>query len=81
MSQAQPPTPGGAAEDGGTDAGMARLWPCPHCGFLVGWIDDHDNLVIWRYDVGCLTLRQGTIECACGAVIQWHKAGQRVLSE
>jgi len=71
----QPPTPGGAAEDGGMadDAVMKTLRACPRCGFLIGWVDDHDNLVIWRYDVGCLTLRQGTIQCGCGAVIQWHK--------
>ena len=74
MSQAQP-TPGGAAEDGGTDAGMARLWLCPHCNSPVGYLDDSHNLVVfaWR---GCVTLESGNYQCSCGAIIQWHRSKQ-----
>jgi len=70
----QPTEPRGAAtEDGGTDAGMARLWLCPSCHFAVGFIDDENNLVIWRPE-GSITLRSGVFVCACGEVIHWIEA-------
>lgn len=56
-----------------TESGRAA-WACPGCGFMVGWIDEDNNLVIWRYPSGFLSIRCGVFVCGCGAVIQWREA-------
>lgn len=49
-------------------------WQCPECGFAVGWVNEDNDLVIWRYPTGFIILRSGTFACACGAVIEWREA-------
>jgi len=49
-------------------------WRCPQCGFVVGWVNDDNQLVIWRYPGGFIILRCGTFACACGAVVEWRQA-------
>ena len=56
-----------------TEPGRAA-WLCPGCGFVVGWVDDNNDLIIWRYPQGSIAIHCGTFTCGCGYVIEWHAA-------
>ena len=51
-----------------------EAWLCPKCGFVIGFLDADDNLVVWHYPKGFITLRSGVFVCSCGHVIRWHQA-------
>ncbi|HUW09110.1 MAG TPA: hypothetical protein VM537_05235 [Anaerolineae bacterium] len=49
-------------------------WLCPGCHFQIGWIDENNNLVIWRWPTGEIVLRCGTFVCSCGYIVHWIEA-------
>ena len=52
-----------------------EAWLCPKCGFVVGFVDEDNKLVIYTYLRGCfVSIQSGTIICSCGHVIHWHEA-------
>lgn len=49
-------------------------WVCPGCGFVIGWIDEDNNLVIWRYPAGFVSIKRAIFTCSCGYVHRWNTA-------
>ena len=53
---------------------MPKLWICPKCGFVVGWVDADHNLIVWHYPEGFITIRSAEFTCSCGYRKVWAKA-------
>ena len=52
-----------------------EAWLCPKCGFVVGFVDEDNNLAIYSYLKGFfVSIRCGTLICTCGHIIHWHAA-------
>jgi len=49
-------------------------WACPKCGFVVGFVNGDNNLMLWSYSHGPIALRCGTFVCGCGQTVQWIEA-------
>ena len=51
-----------------------RAAACPICGFVVGFVNEDNHLVIWHYPEGNIVVRHGVLICSCGCVIKWGES-------